>query len=62
MKIIRYLDPSGKIFYGAELAAGKTARIEGDIFASFKATTEPAQISKLLAPVVPAATLCSGLN
>jgi 2-keto-4-pentenoate hydratase/2-oxohepta-3-ene-1,7-dioic acid hydratase in catechol pathway len=62
MKIIRYLDPSGKIFYGAEQAAGKTVRIEGDIFSGYKATTEPAQISKLLAPIVPAATLCIGLN
>jgi 2-keto-4-pentenoate hydratase/2-oxohepta-3-ene-1,7-dioic acid hydratase in catechol pathway len=62
MKIIRYLDPAGKISYGAEQPSGQTVRIEGDIFTNFRATNEPAQISKLLAPVVPAAMLCIGLN
>jgi 2-keto-4-pentenoate hydratase/2-oxohepta-3-ene-1,7-dioic acid hydratase in catechol pathway len=62
MKIVRYLDPSGKISYGAEQASGQTVRIEGDIFSKFQATNEPAQISKLLAPVAPVAMLCIGLN
>jgi len=62
MKIVRYLDPSGKISYGAEQPSGKTVRIEGDIFSNFRPTDEPAQVSKLLAPVVPAAMLCIGLN
>lgn len=62
MKIVRYLDPSGKISYGAEQPSGQTVRIEGDIFSNFRATNEPAQISKLLAPLAPAALLCIGLN
>ncbi|HTV39714.1 MAG TPA: fumarylacetoacetate hydrolase family protein [Candidatus Sulfotelmatobacter sp.] len=62
MKIIRYLDPSGAISYGAEQPSGQTARIEGDIFSKFHTTNEPAKIAKLLAPVVPAAMLCIGLN
>ena len=61
MKIVRYLDPSGKILYGAEQPSGKTVRIEGDIFSNFRATDEPAQISKLLAPVAPAAMLADPL-
>jgi 2-keto-4-pentenoate hydratase/2-oxohepta-3-ene-1,7-dioic acid hydratase in catechol pathway len=62
MKIVRYLDPSGKTSYGAEQSNGETFRIEGDIFSSFQATKERAQIAKLLAPVAPAAMLCIGLN
>ena len=62
MKIVRYVDPSGKTSYGAEQPSGQTVRIEGDIFSKFNATNEPAQIAKLLAPVVPAAMLCIGLN
>ena len=62
MKIVRYVDPSGKTSYGAEQPSGQTVRIEGDIFSKFQATNEPAQIAKLLAPVVPAAMLCIGLN
>ena len=62
MKIVRYLDPSGAISYGAEQPSGQTVRIEGDIFAKFQATNEPAQVAKRLAPIVPAAMLCIGLN
>lgn len=62
MKIVRYLDPSGKISYGAEQPSGQTVRIEGDIFSDFRPTTEPAQISKLLAPIAPTVMLCIGLN
>src|SRR5580698_6534208 len=62
MKIIRYQNSSGQISYGAEQPSGQTVRIEGDIFSNYRATNEPAQISKLLAPVTPAAMLCIGLN
>lgn len=62
MKIVRYLDPSGAISYGAEQPSGQTVRIEGDIFSKFRATNEPAQVAKRLAPIVPAAMLCIGLN
>jgi len=62
MKIVRYKNPTGQICHGAQQPSGETFRIEGDIFSSFRATTEPAQIAKLLAPVVPAAMMCIGLN
>jgi 2-keto-4-pentenoate hydratase/2-oxohepta-3-ene-1,7-dioic acid hydratase in catechol pathway len=62
MKIVRYQNPSGQIYYGAQQSSGETVRIEGDIFSNFRATDEPAQVAKLLAPVVPAAMLCIGLN
>ncbi len=62
MKIIRYQDPDGKIFHGAEQPSGGPFRIEGDIFSKHLVTNERAQIAKLLAPVSPAAILCIGLN
>ncbi|HTV75718.1 MAG TPA: fumarylacetoacetate hydrolase family protein, partial [Candidatus Baltobacteraceae bacterium] len=62
MKIVRYLDPAGKIFHGAELPTGETLRMEGDIFSRFEPTRDRAQIKKILAPVVPAAIFCIGLN
>jgi 2-keto-4-pentenoate hydratase/2-oxohepta-3-ene-1,7-dioic acid hydratase in catechol pathway len=62
MKIIRYEDPDGNIFYGTEQPSGDPFRIEGDIFSEHLVTNERAQIAKLLAPVVPVAILCIGLN
>ena len=62
MKIIRYQNSSGQILYGAQQPSGETFRITGDIFSEFKVTNERVQISKILAPIVPAAILCIGLN
>jgi hypothetical protein len=62
MRIIRYLDGDSCIHYGAENPDGTATRIDGDIFGDFRATTEPADVRKVLAPVAPAALLCVGLN
>jgi 2-keto-4-pentenoate hydratase/2-oxohepta-3-ene-1,7-dioic acid hydratase in catechol pathway len=62
MKIIRYKDSTGKIFFGMEQPSGETLRLEGDIFSEHHVTNERAQIAKRLAPVAPAAFLCIGLN
>lgn len=57
MKIIRYEDPAGRIHHGAD---GK--RIDGDLFGKHTLTTDPVVVARLLAPVVPPAILCIGLN
>jgi len=62
MRIIRYQNPAGKIFYGAQQPFGGTFRLEGDIFSEYHVTNEHAEIAKLLAPVAPTAILCIGLN
>ena len=62
MKIIRYLNPQGKEGWAAQQPDGTALAISGDLFASFAVTREPAQVAKLLAPFVPAAILCTGLN
>jgi len=62
MKIIRYADAAGKIHYGQQHADGQATRLTGELFAGFQTTKEPAQITKLLAPLQPANILCIGLN
>ena len=62
MKIIRYLDSRGQTHHGAEQPDGSTRRIQGDIYGDHRATAEPAEAAKLLAPVMPAQILCIGLN
>ena len=62
MRIIRYEEPPGKIRYAAQQADGKHLRIEGEPFAGFKVTDEPANVQKILAPVTPAMIWCVGKN
>lgn len=61
MQIIRFEDSQGQIHWGAR--EGEEVRlIEGDLFGDFKVTGATAQVSRLLAPLEPAAILCIGLN
>ena len=62
MKIIRYQNPSGEIHYGAQQTSGEITRITGDIFSEYQATNERVKVSRILAPIVPTAILCIGLN
>jgi len=62
MKIIRYLDPSGKILYAAEQSPASYFRLEGDPFSKIRLTSEPVSIGKILAPVVPVMIWCIGQN
>ena len=62
MHIVRYLDNSGYPHYAAQHPDWSTTRIEGELFGKFRDTGEPVAVGKLLAPVVPPAVLCVGLN
>ena len=62
MKIIRYQDSKGTIGYAAQRADGSALKIKGGIFGEYQVTKERAEVTKLLAPVDPAAFLCIGLN
>ena len=62
MKIVRYLDPEGKIHYGAQKPEGTVERLAGDLFAQPQPTGESASVKKLLAPIVPTTILGIGLN
>ena len=62
MKIIRYENADREICYAEEHAHGPATRLHGDPFGGFTKSTEPASIHRLLAPIVPAAIFCIGLN
>lgn len=62
MKIVRYLDPQGKTFFGALKPDGSAERLHGDLAAGLSPAGEPAEIVKILAPLVPSSILCIGLN
>jgi len=62
MKLIRFLDSSGRAHYGSEQPDGSALRIEGDIYGEHRVTAERADLRKLLAPIVPTQILCIGLN
>ncbi len=62
MRIVRFVDSTGSVRYG-ESRDGRSARlIAGDVLGEFRVTEGTVPISKLLAPVVPPAILCIGLN
>ena len=62
MRIIRYLDPSQNVKYAALQADETALEISGDIYGKYSVTNKTAQVTKLLAPVVPVSILCIGLN
>jgi len=62
MKIIRYKTPGGEIDYAQEHADGSATKLRGTLFEGFTPTGEAAPVARILAPLVPAAILCIGLN
>ena len=62
MKILRHLTASGQIRYAAQSPDGSARVIEGDIFGEYHVTDETADVAQVLAPIVPTAILCIGLN
>jgi 2-keto-4-pentenoate hydratase/2-oxohepta-3-ene-1,7-dioic acid hydratase in catechol pathway len=62
MKIIRYQDSKGVVDYAAQQPEGKAFKLSGDIFAWPRVTGEVADVTKLLAPLMPTVFFCIGLN
>ena len=62
MKLIRYQSPENHIFHAWQAADGEYYDISGDLFGTWSATEDPADIAKVLAPVAPAGIFCIGLN
>lgn len=62
MKLIRYRNSLGEIHCGEMAEDGTPLFLEGGFFDGVRSTGEKADVSKLLAPVVPAAILCIGMN
>lgn len=61
MKIIRYRNEHDAIEYGLQ-HEDWTERLDGDLLDGIKPSGEKATVVKILAPIVPAAILCIGLN
>jgi 2-keto-4-pentenoate hydratase/2-oxohepta-3-ene-1,7-dioic acid hydratase in catechol pathway len=62
MRIARYLDSREQVKFAAQQPDGTALEIAGDILGDFQPTDKPADLKKLLAPLVPSAVLCIGLN
>jgi 2-keto-4-pentenoate hydratase/2-oxohepta-3-ene-1,7-dioic acid hydratase in catechol pathway len=62
VRIIRFLDSLNQIHHGVEQPDGTALRIEGDILANHVVTHQKIPVKKLLAPLLPPAILCIGLN
>lgn len=62
MRLIRFIDSLGAVRSGVQQADGSALLIEGDILGSYAVTSTRAEVTKLLAPIMPTAILCIGLN
>jgi 2-keto-4-pentenoate hydratase/2-oxohepta-3-ene-1,7-dioic acid hydratase in catechol pathway len=62
MKIVRFLDPEGIEHHGALTTPGLARPLRGHVLVSHEPENREIPISRLLAPVVPTAILCIGLN
>ncbi len=62
MRIVRFQTASGEIEFGCQHEESCTTRLTGDIFGDFSDTGQPADVAKLLSPIVPVDILCIGLN
>jgi 2-keto-4-pentenoate hydratase/2-oxohepta-3-ene-1,7-dioic acid hydratase in catechol pathway len=62
MKIVRFLDPAGKVTLGEPVDARTAKRLRGDLFGTLERTDETVSIAKVLPPVDPPNLFAIGLN
>ena len=62
MKIIRHLDPQGRITHSELQADGTALLLKGDLFNGLQSTGKKAEVTKLLAPLNPIQIIAIGLN
>ena len=62
VKIVRYINANKEIEFGNQRPDGSVERLEGDLYAGLKPTGQTGSVQKLLAPLLPTAILCIGLN
>ena len=62
MQILRFVNASGQFQYGRQHADGRVTLVDSDLGRGFVDTNRPADVIKRLAPVVPTAIFCIGLN
>lgn len=62
MRIIRFLDDSGRIQYGHNYLKDSAQLLSGGLFGKRRDRGDRVRVKKLLAPLAPPAILCIGLN
>lgn len=62
MKIQRYLDPKNAVGFSCLLPDGSSEKLSGGLEGGFFRTGEVADVARILAPVIPPAVYCTGLN
>ena len=62
MRIIRFIDENDRIRFGHNYEDNTATLLEGRMFDEFRDTGQRVRVTKLLAPLMPAAILCIGLN
>lgn len=62
MKVIRFEDNSGNIFWGEQVDDSTARLIKGDLFGEWEVTSGTTTVKKLLAPVTPVNLIAIGLN
>lgn len=62
MRVQRYLDSRNEPGFSRLLPDGSSEKLAGDLRGGFFRTGETADVAKLLAPVIPPAVYCAGLN
>lgn len=62
MRIVRFLDNDGNVRLGHDFSNGEASLLEGEMFGVLHDSGQRVKVHKLLAPVLPPAILCIGLN
>jgi len=62
MKILRYADATGQVFWGRQGGDGTCERMLGNPFSGLEPSGTDAEVRRVLAPVDPPAIFCTGLN
>ncbi len=62
MRIIRFKGTEGQVLCGCQYNGTTATVIKGDVFSSMEITNRRVVVKELLAPIIPTAILCIGLN
>ncbi len=62
MKIVRFEENGGSVGFGVLGTDGVVRRLQGDLYREKSGSDEVVKVKRLLAPVLPSAVLCTGLN
>ena len=62
MRLIRFFDSTNSVKQGSLRPDGSALLIDGDILGNYTVTHQAVAVKRVLAPIVPPAIICIGLN